>query len=301
MEKIFITGATGYLGQNISQILKRKFYIYRGFNKQKIINSNEIKCNLRNLDKVRNFLKLNNIKILIHCAGITDIELCEKYKKKCKTINYYFTKKLVDICKSLNIKIIYISSDHLFDGKSPFKGEKQKTKPLNEYAKLKILSEKYIKRKLINHLIIRTNFFGTSNLGIKKNFAQKIINDLKKGKKIYIFEDVYFSPISIVKLSRIIYKLIKLEAKGTFNVCSDERISKYLYALKIARKINLNKKLIIKSSIKDKFNNKLVLRPLDMSLKNKKVKNYLNIKNIKLNDCLEIFKNDYLKYKKNRL
>ena len=177
----------------------------------------------------------------------------------------------------------------------------RKTKPLNEYARSKILSEKYIKKKLKNHLIIRTNFFGTSKLGIKKNFAQKIINYLKKGKKIYIFEDVYFSPISIVKLSKIIYKLIKFEAKGTFNVSSDERISKYFYALKIAKKINLNKKLIIKSSLKDKFNNKLVLRPLDMSLKNKKVKDYLDIKNIKLNDCLEIFKRDYLKYKKNKL
>ncbi len=301
MDKIFITGATGYLGQNISQILKRKFYIYKGLNKQKIIKSNEIKCNLRNLGKVKNFLQLNNIKFLIHCAGITDIELCEKNKKKCKNINYYFTKRLVDICKSLNIKMVYISSDHLFDGRSSFKDEKQKTKPLNEYAKLKILSEKYIKKNFKNHLIIRTNFFGTSKLGIKKNFPQKIINALKKGKKIYIFDDVYFSPISIVKLSKIIYKLIKLKAKGTFNVSSDERISKYLYALKIAKKINLNKKLIIKSSIKDKFKKKLVLRPLDMSLNNKKVKDYLNIKNIKLNDCLEIFKHDYLNYKKNRL
>ena len=48
-----------------------------------------------------------------------------KNKKKCKTINFYFTKKLVDICKSLKIKIIYISSDHLFDGKSSFKDEEQ--------------------------------------------------------------------------------------------------------------------------------------------------------------------------------
>ena len=111
---------------------------------------------------------------------------------------------------------------------------------------------------------------------------------------------MYIFTISIVKLSKIIYKLIKFKAKGTFNVSSDERISKYFYALKIAKKINLNKKLIIKSSLKDKFNNKLVLRPLDMSLKNKKVKDYLNIKNIKLNDCLEIFKHDYLKYKKNK-
>lgn len=297
MNKIFITGATGYLGQNLTQSLKKNFYIYKGFNKQKVLNTNEIKCNLKNLNKVRNFLKLNNIKFIIHCAGITDIELCEKNKKKCKMVNYYLTKKLVDICKLLKIKLVYISSDHLFDGKKSFKNEKAKTKPLNEYAKSKILSEKYIKKRLKNYLIIRTNFFGTSKLGIKKNFAQRIIDDLKKNKKIYIFEDVYFSPISIFKLSNIIYKLIKLKAKGTFNVSSDEKISKYFYALKIAKKINLDKKLIIKSSIKDNFNKKLVLRPLDMSLKNKKIKDYLNIKSIKLNDCLEIFKSEYLKYK----
>jgi len=297
MDKIFITGATGYLGQNLSSIFKRKFYIYRGFNKQKIIKSNEIKCNLRNLDKIKNFLKLNNIKFLIHCAGITDIELCEKNKKKCKAVNYFLTKKLVDICRYLKIKFIYISSDHLFDGKRPFKNEKEKTKPLNEYAKSKILSEEYIKKKLKNYLIIRTNFFGTSKSDIKKNFAQRIINDLKKNKRIYIFDDVYFSPISIIKLSRIICKLIWSKAKGTYNVSSDERISKHLYALKIANKFNLDQKLIIKSSIKDKSNSKLVLRPLDMSLNNKKVKDYLNIKSIKLNDCLDIFKHDYLKYK----
>jgi dTDP-4-dehydrorhamnose reductase len=134
------------------------------------------------------------------------------------------------------------------------------------------LSENYIKKNLNKYLIIRTNFFGKGN-NFKKSFSDKIINSLKKNKKISLFEDVYYNPISMHVLSDIIFKLIKIKKYGLYNVATNDKINKYEFGVKIANFLKLNSKLISKIKI-DQM--KLVLRPKSMYLKNNKIKKIIN-------------------------
>ena len=258
-------------------------HIYKSFSKQKpcfIHHRNaKIKGNSTVVDyfDTENFLnKLSNkTECIIHTAGMTNVEKCEKNKNKTKKINFKLTKNLVEICKKKNFFFIYISSDHLYDGNS-IKGysEKSYTNPLNYYAKTKVFCEDYIKKKLKKFLIIRTNFFGKGNK-FKKSFSDKILLALRKKKKINLFDDVYFNPISMNELSLIIRKLYEKKKVGTFNISTNEKISKYEFGLYLAKYYHFDKKLIIKKNIN--FKN-LTKRPKNMYLKNSKIKKIIKFK-----------------------
>lgn len=280
---IFITGATGMLAGYLHAKAKKKFNSILLHHRKIKINHNYIKINYYKKNEIiKLFLKFRP-RLLIHTAGITSVEKCEKNEKITLKVNYEITKNLVYICKKFDVNLIYISSDHLFSGKNVNGySETSKTNPLNLYGKSKVLSENFIKKNLTKYLIIRTNFFGRGNK-FKSSFSDRIINSLKKNKNIRLFEDVYFNPISMYQLSNLIFKLVNLNKTGTFNISTNKRITKYEFGLKIAKYLNLNSKLILRAKI---FDMNLILRPKSMYLKNNKLKKIIN-NNLNINNNIK--------------
>ena len=179
------------------------------------------------------------------------------------------------VCAKLNIPMVYISTDHLFSGNESLVDEEFPVSPINVYAKTKVEAESYIQNTYPEALIIRTNFYawGTS---YRHSFSDMVINNLRAGKKISLFKDIYYTPILIDPLVHNVHELVQKGAKGIFNMVGDDRISKYDFGLKLAREFNLDNSLIKDGKIIDKPS--LVNRPHDMSLSNKKVSNYLGKK-----------------------
>ncbi len=232
---------------------------------------------LFNVNLVYNFCKKNKIDTIIHAAAITNIEDCQKNQKKCFKINVILTKLLSKICYINKIKFIFISTDQIFNRNISFKSELLKRNPCNYYGYSKSVAEK---ETLINNkdsMVIRTNFYGYGTK-YRKSFSDWIIFNLNKKNKINVFDDVYFNPLYLKNLNIYLVNLIKLKSKGIFNLVSDEKLSKYEFAIKIASVFKLDKRLIIKSYFL--FNNKLVKRPFDMTLTNKKLKKKLKLKSI---------------------
>lgn len=274
MKIFFITGGTGLLGYNWIKKIQDNFDLYISENKNKIKFSSKKKYtkSLFNKIELKKFLLENKINTFIHCAAISNVESCQKYSEKCKKINTDLALLLCKICKELNIKFIFISSDHLFKGDQSYYSENDKTFPLNNYALSKVNAEKKISKINKKALIIRTNFYGTDSL-FKQSFSSKIINSLKLNCKINLFENVFFTPILIDILIISVHKLIDLNKSGIFNISSTQRLSKYQFGIKIAKKLKISPKNINKIKIENLSH--LVKRPKDMSLSNKKIIQYL--------------------------
>lgn len=277
VKNILFTGGTGLLSSFwAASISGNKYKITLGLNRRllrsKFITYEQI--NFENLFELEKKIKKNNFDIIIHTASIADVDKCEKYPVEANKVNYIYTKNLVNICKKLNIKLIYISTDHLFDGKSLLYKEDDVCKPLNVYSSTKLKSENYIKNKLKNYLILRTNFFGKGPY-YRPSFSDTIINFLKNEKKFYVSSKIFFSPISISLLVKYSMMLINKNALGIFNISSTQRISKYNFSKLIAKEYNLNLKNIIDSS---KFLiTSIAKRPPNMSLSNLKLRKYLKL------------------------
>lgn len=274
MKSIYITGGNGLLSSNLIQYLSQ-YRIRASLRKYENIipRINYDIINSSNYSSLKNKILKFKPDVIIHTAGITDIEKCEKYPIKARQSNLEYSKKIAKISSLLNCKLIYISTDHLYNDQKKIYSENDITNPINEYAKSKFLSEISISKLNKKSIILRTNFFDwgpVSNL----SFLDKIYNNLSISKEVFLFDDVYFNPVSISFLTKVIENLINKNVYGIFNISSNKPISKYSFGLKIAETFNLNKKLIKPISINDK---KLVKRPKFLSLSNKKLKKNLEI------------------------
>tara|TARA_B100001057_G_scaffold147440_1_gene147360 strand:- start:10188 stop:11105 length:918 start_codon:yes stop_codon:yes gene_type:complete len=271
----FITGGSGLLGSSWLFHLKDKYEVFSSENKKKINLDNINFCKIDLLSRFELFNLLNKIKpcILIHTAALSNVEKCELNQDQALKVNVEITKNIIDVCTKLNIKIIYISTDHLFDGTQKYVNENEHKKPLNFYANSKDLAEQLIIKNVEKYLIIRSNFFGWGT-SYRKSFSDFIINNLRNNVQVNLFEDVYFTPIIFSELFEKIDMLVKYNKNGIYNIVGNERLSKYEFGLKLSNIFELNNKLINKISIKDMKN--LVIRPLDMSLSNKKYITELN-------------------------
>lgn len=275
MKTIAFTGGSSLLAQSWIYKKDNRVDFILGKHRRELNKSkNKIfEFNYENVKKLSNQLTDNKIDIIINCIGLTDVEECEKdYEAAFKT-NVKIAENIAKACQMAKIKLVHISTDHLFDGSSAFADENKTKSPLNNYAKTKSKGEDVILENCPEALIIRTNFFGLGP-NYKPSFSDKIINNLENRENLNLFNDVYFTPVSVETLKSQTYLLIDQNAKGIFNVSSSERITKYQFGILLAKKFGYSEQLINPISINQLSN--LTKRPKDMSLSNHKLSAFLN-------------------------
>lgn len=271
MKNILFFGASGKLGRHWVENLIKKNNVYANTHiNQKLLKSDNlytIELDSKKPKKIITFCEKNKISIIINCIGLTNVEFCEINPIKATEVNYLIPSNLCKIAKKLKIPIVHISTDMLFNGKSIKKyDEKSKYSPLNIYSKTKVKAEKFL-LKYEKSLIIRTNFFGFSDIK-NQTITDKLIHEQKLKKKTFLWDDVYFTPIYIPNLIFFINMLIKKHSKGIYNLSSDKSLSKFAFGLKVVEGIIKNNKIIPNHFDKKNFVN----RPMNMCLSNDKIK-----------------------------
>ena len=272
---IAVLGASGLLGSTLCNLLLSKNINFVKFSRQR--NGFE-KINLNNKKDIIN--KLNNCKpkIIINCTGLTDVDKCNVDFSKAYAQNSLSVKNLVWAIDKLKINsyLIHISTDQVYNNKFLFKKNSEvKLNLNNNYSITKYLGEKNLE-SYKNSITLRTNFFGKSASKYKISFTDYILSNLNKNKSIRMPYNVIFNPINIDFLSEIILKICKLKLKGTYNLGSVNSISKYDFAVMLAIKFNLDKKLIKKY----KSNYKINKRPTGTFMSTKKIAKYIKLPTI---------------------
>ena len=223
---------------------------------------------LDSVDEIKAFIEEVRPTCLIHTAGLTSIELCEKDPALAKLINTDYAINVAAACRDMKVPMVHISTDNLFDGTNPMVDETQTINPVNVYGKSKADAESGILEILDDSIIVRTNFYGWGP-SYKYSFSDTIINSLRSGKTVSLFEDVHYTPILISELILAVHLLLESPQRGIFNICSDQRLSKYEFGIHLANVFNFDISLIRKNRLSELKH--LVNRPYDMSMSNKKI------------------------------
>ena len=163
MSNILIFGSTGLLGSNFLLKNNINHNIY-GFKNKRNIKFNNIKTvnfkfNIKNLE---NFLRKRKIEFILNFAAMTSIDNCEKNKKKAYIPNVKNVETICKVIKHTNIKLIHISTDHIFKNKTKKFDEKSDRKAWNYYSHTKIMAENIIIKSLNRYVILRTSFLQLS-------------------------------------------------------------------------------------------------------------------------------------------
>jgi dTDP-4-dehydrorhamnose reductase len=271
---ILITGGSGLLALNWFYNKRNDFKVYLGLNERQI---HPPGSEVLFLDFSSEFIFIKQLEVInpsmvIHTAGLTNVEICERKPELAYSVNVEISRIVAKATIALNIPMVHISTDHLFKGKKPYLSESEPVSGINVYAKTKALAEKYVTEINPDSLIIRSNFYGWGT-SYRNSFSDQIIQSLRNNQVLNLFDDVHYTPILAEYLIQAVHDLLAIRANGIFNVVSDDRISKYEFGILIADEFKLDKSLIQRASLASQSN--FVRRPLDMSLSNQKFKELL--------------------------
>lgn len=234
MEKVLILGATGLLGIPLANYLSTQGHsvIRHG------LKSNaDIQGDLQNLVEVEEIVKKVSPDVIINLVALTDVDRCEEDPNLAYCINVKPLENLMIALRRRNkLKIIHISTDHVYDGAGPHKESDIVIR--NTYAFSKYCAEHVALG--IGGCVLRTNFVGKSEVAGRLSFSDWVLSNTKERNAIKLFTDVFFSPLSIYTLIQMIELVADNHQPGVFNLGSHEGMSKYDFARQLARTIGLN-------------------------------------------------------------
>lgn len=237
--KVLVTGVSGQLGYDVVNELVKRNYEVVGSDILYNANINEgvkyIKLDITNEEKVRHVITTEVPDAVIHCAAWTAVDLAEDEDKweMVFAINADGTRYIAEACKEIDCKMIYISTDYVFDGQGtePWQEDCKDYAPLNVYGKSKLQGEFAVSDVLEKYFIIRVSWgFGSNG----DNFVRTIINAGKRFPELRVVNDQIGTPTYTYDLARLLVDMIETEKYGYYHATNEGGyISWYDFACEI--------------------------------------------------------------------
>jgi len=289
--KILVTGGEGLLGTRLCKFLSKEHEVISAdiniLNEEK--DYKVIKLDITNKDEVEQKLEKFKPDLVVHAAALTNVDFCEQNHEKADLINVKGTENIANGCKKINSKILFISSDFVFDGKNGPYDEEAEPNPINYYGKTKKKAEEIVKESGLKYLIVRTTVLYGEHKN-KMSYVSWVIKNLKEEKEIRIVTDQYTTPTWVKDLAQALVFLINKDyfKNEIVHVVGKDIMSRYDFTVKIAEKFELDKKLIIPIT-SDELEN-AAARPKNAGMKTDKLEN-LGYKPMGIEESLERIKN----------
>jgi len=271
-KKVLVTGASGLLGSNIVNIIKNQYNVYAIYYMHPM-NFDSVTClrlDLTSQKEVESIIIEIKPDWIIHCAACTNVDYCELYPAEAEKLNVFVSEYLASAAKKAGARMIYISTDAVFEGKRGNYRETDHPSPVNIYGETKLKGEQVIQRVLKDYIIIRTNIYGW-NMQNKQSLAEWMLAHFRAKQEFNGFRDIYFSPILVNDLIDLMMQMISAGITGVYHIAGSQRCSKYDFGCLLAKVFNLDAGLIKPAISTD---SKLIAkRPMDSSLCTAKIAN----------------------------
>jgi dTDP-4-dehydrorhamnose reductase len=243
--RILVTGASGLLGLNLSLAALPSHQVI-GVDRSKLTGVPFELLNMDLLDEgaLERIFAASRPEALIHCAALADMDACEADPAGSLRLNAVLPEMLAAGCAKRGIPMVHISTDAVLDGtRAGFYTEEDAPNPPGVYAQTKLEGERAVLAVNPAAIIARVNFFGWSLTG-SRSLAEFFINNLREGKPVNGFTDVYFCPMFVGDLAETLLRMLEKGLTGLYHVVGSEALSKYEFGLAIARQFGYDPDLI---------------------------------------------------------
>tara|TARA_Y100000994_G_scaffold211069_1_gene185228 strand:+ start:70 stop:927 length:858 start_codon:yes stop_codon:yes gene_type:complete len=229
--KILVLGSNGLLGRYFCQSYLKTDHKLSEYNRNLYPKSDFI-----NSDSIIEIIKAEKPNVVLNCVAVTSFEKCERNYKFAYQVNAKTPFDISMHCQNKNIKFIHISTDHFFGGKGRIAHqEEDEINLVNNYAITKHEAEQLILKNK-SSLVLRTSIIGRTKQN--RTFLDWIIEAMKNDLKVSLYQDAFTSFIHCRQFSKIINKLLSVNASGLYNVGCSEVFSKAEFCLELANKMN---------------------------------------------------------------
>ena len=287
---MLISGCSGLLGQKLVVLAAQNHTVY-GFGLRERSPVQELlrqymRLDLRHRPNVMETVQSLRPEWVINTAAWTDVDACEREPQRAFEVNVEGLRNLTEGCVGCGARFVQLSTNYVFDGTSSPYNEEDTVNPVNVYGQTKVESERLLQESKLDSIIIRTVLLYGSVPETKSNFVNWVCSNLESGERIRAATDLYCNPTLIDDLAHGILIAVEKGATGLFHMAGNEGVSRYDFAVKIAKAFEFDSALITPVSL-DELKLKAP-RPLRAELKADKAKDELGLTFRSVEDGLDL-------------
>ncbi len=229
------------------------------------------KFDLEDGEEIADKLREIEPEVVFHTAALTDVDRCEIDRELAWRTNFLGTELVANSAADVGAFVVYASTDYVFDGGRGMYREDDRTDPVNYYGLTKLLGEGFC------NCVARTSvLYGARPASGKVNFVLWLIERLRDGEPVRIVADQYITPTLDTNLAKMLLEAGEKRLEGTYHLAGATRVSRYEFAVEIARSFGFDAELVIPSKMSDMTWK--AKRPEDSSLDTSKARDRLEEK-----------------------
>ncbi len=251
LKRVLITGSNGLLGQKLVELFSHlnTFNILLTSRQEKSVFEHDsilyIKADITRRQEIKRIIEEFEPDVIVNTAAITNVDACETDRESAWKVNVGGVEHIVQTAKLTGAKLIQLSTDYVFDGKTGPYSEVDRPNPMSYYGRTKLASENIITTSGIPYAIIRTMVLYGTGYSVKPNFALWLMKELREEKTVRVVDDQMGNPTLADDLAYAILKAIELDRTGIYHVSGPDLVSRYEFATTLARVFHYSKKLVV--------------------------------------------------------
>ena len=239
-DPILLTGAGGLIGSRILELLNRG-------QDRCVVSSrgpNPVEFDLETPGALRALVEKLRPRVVIHGAAISAIAACESDPKRAHRVNTAATLEIADAARAVGARLIFFSTDQVFDGRAGPCDEDSAAAPLHVYGKTKRAAESALLAEPADRVILRPSLvFGRSPSG-RRSASEMVLNAAGTGRELDLFVDEYRRPVSVAHVARVTVALVASTYEGLLHLSGPELLSRHQFGLEVCRAHGLDPEFI---------------------------------------------------------
>jgi dTDP-4-dehydrorhamnose reductase len=247
LKKLMIIGGSGLLGGHLAKYAKDDYDVVATFNGHPIElqGCRAIKMDITDSEKTQNAICDEDPEYVILSAAQRNVDHCEKYQDEVKKINVEGAKNVAIAANKAHAKLIFLSTDLVFDGKKGHYIEDDSTNPVNYYGLTKLKGEQEVASLSEDHAIARVSvLYGWNPFKHNTNFISWLYNNLKEGKHLSLFTDQFRNATYIKNACEALLKILEKDEKGIFHIAGKNCENRHSIGLAVADTFGFHRSLI---------------------------------------------------------
>ncbi len=301
MKRVLLCGSNGLLGQRLSILLSNNTaYEVLNTSRQRSFVFDDRLFDYTQLDithksDVKSLISSFQPSVIINAAAAANVDWCETHREEAWNINVVGVENLVEAARRVGAKLIHVSTDYVFDGKSGPYNEDAQPNPVNYYGKSKLAAENAVRVGGIPYSIVRSILLYGTGISVKNNFALWVVNSLRAKQRIPCADDQASNPTHASDLAQTIIKIFETEKCGIYHVSGRESVSRYDFAIRAAEVFGLDATLIERSKLSNL--NQAAVRPPVTVFVTLKAETELGLRAMGIGEGLQLMKSEFQKQK----
>ena len=298
LKKLLVIGVTGLAGSRTVRLAEKQGYEAWGtYNARSFSAPAAVKLDITDRDATLGLVQKLRPDVIIDTAALHNVDYCETHREEADKVNVEGTRALADAARSTGSRLIFLSTDFVFDGEGAPYTETDLPNPLDYYAKTKVDAENIV-AQLPNYGIARSSvIYGwnpveltglPSSSGKTVNFAMYCLDKFRQGETVGVVNDQYSSPTLADNLSEALLKLAEYSGSGIFHTAGRSCLTRYDFAVKIATTFGYSSDFVQPVATRDL--NQMALRPRNSCLSVENAEKELGVRFLTADEGLQAMK-----------